>query len=127
MKSILKNIETIRKENHIKQEVIASELGIKQSSYSSFINRDSDITIGRLSRISNILGVSVVDIITFPEKYVPESSVHQCAECAEKDKTIQHLNKYIEVLENRKWLQVRFFPIFVADKGLQKWKKHTYY
>ena len=101
MENILKNIETIRKEKRIKQEVIAAELGIKQSSYSSYINRESDITFSRLSHISNILGVSVIDIITYPERYVPESSVKHCTDCMEKDKTIQHLNKYIELLEKK--------------------------
>lgn len=101
MENILYNIETIRKEKRIKQEVIAAELGIKQSSYSSFITRESDITFSRLSHISNILGVSVIDIITYPERYVPETSVHRCPDCVEKDKTIQHLNKYIELLEKK--------------------------
>lgn len=98
---ILQNIETIRKEKRIKQEVIANELGIKQSSYSSFINRESDITFSRLLQISNILGVSVIDIITYPEKYVLESTAGQCESCAEKDRTILHLNKFIEVLEKK--------------------------
>lgn len=101
MKNVLKNIEAIRKEKRINQEVIAAELGIKQSSYSSFITRESDITYSRLLHISNILGVSVIDIIAFPDKYVLEPSVKNCAECAEKDKTIQHLNKYIELLEKK--------------------------
>ena len=95
----MKNIEAIRKEKRIKQEVLASELGIRQSSYSAYITRESDITFSRLLQISNILGVKVVDVITYPEKYVPESSVMQCSGCMEKDKTIQHLNKYIEMLE----------------------------
>lgn len=101
MNNILKNIETIRKEKHIKQEVIAAELGIKQSSYSSYITRESDITFSRLSHISDILGVSVIDIITWPERYVPESSVKQCESCLEKDTTIANLNKYIKTLEEK--------------------------
>ena len=101
MESILKNIEAIRKEKHIKQEVIAAELGIKQSSYSSYITRESDITFSRLSHISDILGLSVIDIITWPEKYVPESTTHPCDGCMEKERTITHLNKYIEVLEKK--------------------------
>ena len=101
MENILKNIEAIRKDKHIKQEQIAAMLGIKQSSYSSYITRESDITFSRLSHISNILGVSVVDIITYPERYVPESSVKQCEDCIEKDRTIMHLNEYIELLEKR--------------------------
>lgn len=98
-KNILENIETLRKERRIKQEVIASELGIKQSSYSSYINRESDITFSRLLRISNILGVNVVDIITWPEKFVPKTDATCCQECIEKDKTIQHLNDLIELLK----------------------------
>ena len=101
MENILDNIESIRKEKRIKQEVIAAELGIKQSSYSSYITRESDITFSRLSQISNILGVTVIDIITYPERYVPESSLKQCLDCAEKDRTIMHLNKYIEMLERK--------------------------
>ncbi len=45
--------------------------------------------------------MSVIDIIAYPEKYVPESSVKRCADCMEKDRTIQHLNKYIELLEKK--------------------------
>jgi DNA-binding Xre family transcriptional regulator len=73
MKYILKNIEAIRKEKGIKQTVIAEQLGIKQNSYSSYITRNEDIKFSLLSRIADKLEVSVVDIITYPEKYVPAS------------------------------------------------------
>ena len=101
MDSILKNIEAIRKLKHIKQEEIAAELGIKQSSYSSFINRESDISYSRLLKISSVLGISVIDLIAWPEKYVPSSSLQHCDECMAKDATISHLNKYIELLEEK--------------------------
>ena len=99
MEKILKNIEEIRKDKHIKQEVIAAELGIKQSSYSSYITRGSDITFSRLEKISEILGVSVIDLIGWPERYVSVSSVVDCGSSCEKDVTIANLNKYIELLE----------------------------
>ncbi|MBQ3844131.1 MAG: helix-turn-helix transcriptional regulator [Bacteroidales bacterium] len=99
MENIIRNIEAIRKEKRINQEVIAAELGIVQSSYSSYITRESDIKYSRLSQISNILGVSVIDIITWPEKWVPEKK--QCEGCVEKDKIIKNLNNYIEVLEKK--------------------------
>ena len=102
MENILKNIEAIRKEKRITQEAIASKLGIKQSSYSSYITRESDITYSRLLQISEILGVSVVDLITWPEKYVSESSLQECCDCVAKDATITNLNKYIELLEKKK-------------------------
>jgi transcriptional regulator with XRE-family HTH domain len=101
MNNILENIEAIRKAKHIKQEVLASELGIKQSSYSSYITRASDITFSRLLQISKVLDMSVVDIITWPEKYVPESEAQSCKRCEEKDSTIMHLNRYIALLERR--------------------------
>ena len=103
MNDVLKNIEEIRKEKHVKQAVIAEILGIKQPAYSNFINRESDITYSRLLQISNALEVSPVDIITWPEKWVPESQqTHVCENCLEKDKIIQNLNEYIEILKKRK-------------------------
>lgn len=101
MEDILKNIEAIRKEKRVTQEKIASELGIKQSSYSSYITRESDITYSRLLRISEILGVSVIDLIGWPERYVPESTAKECVDCGSKDATIANLNKYIELLETK--------------------------
>ena len=98
----MKNIEAVRKSKCIKQEVLAAELGIKQSSYSSYITRGSDITFSRLEKISEILGVSVIDLIGWPERYVAVSSLEGCVECAGKDATIAHLNKYIELLEKDK-------------------------
>ena len=102
MENILKNIEAVRKSKRIKQEVIAAELGIKQSSYSSYITRGSDITFSRLEKISEILGVSVIDLIGWPERYVAASSVADCDSNCEKDATIANLNKYIELLEKGK-------------------------
>ena len=101
MEKILRNIEAIRKEKRVNQDVMAEALGVKQPAYSNFINRESDPTYGKLLQIGNILGVSVVDIITYPEKYVPENSLKQCEDCKEKDKIIQHLNNYIEILEKK--------------------------
>ena len=99
MENILKNIEAIRKEKHITQEEMASKMGIRQSSYSSYITRNSDITYSRMLQISEFLGVSVIDLIAWPEKYTLVSSENQCKECDVKDITIMNLNKYIELLE----------------------------
>jgi transcriptional regulator with XRE-family HTH domain len=101
MENILKNIEAIRKEKRITQEALAFKLGIKQSSYSSFITRESDITYSRLLQISEALGVSIIDIITWPEKYILASSDEHCKECEARDATITNLNKYIELLEKK--------------------------
>ena len=97
---ILKNIEAIRKEKGIKQSVIAESLGVKQPAYSHSIHRSEDIWFGKLLQISNILEVSVIDIIMYPERYVPETE--HCNFCKEKDKIIRNLNEYIETLKKEK-------------------------
>lgn len=56
MEKILENIETIRKEKRIKQAVLAEILGIKQSAYSNYINRESDISWSRLLQIIPLNG-----------------------------------------------------------------------
>lgn len=70
MERILENIEAIRKEKGLKQSDMARELNVSQSAYSNIITRNTDIYLGKLSQIADILGVSVIDIITYPKKYV---------------------------------------------------------
>ena len=102
MIEILKNIEAIRKEKHVKQELIAKELGVSQPAYSNYVTRNVDIPFSRLSQIADILKVDVVDIIKYPEHYVPESlNVPECEDCKEKDAIIRSLNRYIEILEGK--------------------------
>ncbi|MDR2004363.1 MAG: helix-turn-helix transcriptional regulator [Prevotella sp.] len=69
MSNILQNIEAIRKKKGIKQAVIAEALGVKQPAYSNYITRNDDIYFNRLSQISNVLNVSVIDIIIYPDIY----------------------------------------------------------
>ncbi|MBO4601583.1 MAG: helix-turn-helix transcriptional regulator [Salinivirgaceae bacterium] len=98
MIDIQRNIEEIRKSKGIKQSVIADRLGVGQTAYSNYVTRDSDMRFSLLEKIAEALQVPVIDIITYPEVYQKAKSV--CADCIEKDKTIQNLNKYIEVLES---------------------------
>jgi transcriptional regulator with XRE-family HTH domain len=72
---IFKNIEAIRKEKGLNQEVIAELLGVSQPAYSNWITRNHDMTYSRLSQIANILEVSVIDIITYPKRYIDADSI----------------------------------------------------
>lgn len=100
MNEIIKNIEAIRKQKGIKQAVLAELLGVKQSAYSQYITRSNDIPYSRLLQISEKLGISVIDIITFPDHYVLESNC--CDNCKEKDIIIKNLNDYINILKEIK-------------------------
>ncbi|MBF0649164.1 helix-turn-helix transcriptional regulator [Dysgonomonas sp. GY75] len=89
MINILKNIEEIRKEKGLKQAVVGSILGVSQSAYSNYITRNSDIYYNRLSQIADALGVRVIDIITYPKKYVDPDTILENALSFEEKVTLQ--------------------------------------
>lgn len=69
MNKVLTNIELIRKSKGLKQSELAESLGIAQSSYSRLLTETDDIKLSMLERIADILEISIVDIITYPDKY----------------------------------------------------------
>ena len=66
MNSIGTRIRKIREEKGIKQENIADEMGITQSSYGRLEKDDNRLTATKLIRISEILNVSIS--VLFGEK-----------------------------------------------------------
>lgn len=69
MNKILENVEKIRKDKGISQIELAERLGIQQPAYSHCINVTDDMKLSMLQRIADILEVSLVDIIIYPDKY----------------------------------------------------------
>lgn len=69
MNKILENVEEIRKMKGLSQIELCEKLGIKQPAYSHCINKTDDIKLSTLQRIADILEVSLVDIIIYPDKY----------------------------------------------------------
>ena len=59
MNSIGTRIRKIREERGIKQENIADEMGITQSSYGRLEKNDNRLTVTKLIKISEILNVSI--------------------------------------------------------------------
>lgn len=102
METIQQKIEAIRKEKGIKQSVIAEKLGVGQSTYSLYFTRNMDMKWNLILRIAYILGVSIVDLVTYPVKYVPlDEKPKECSECRKKDLIIENLNNYIEILKKQ--------------------------
>ncbi|MFN3405757.1 MAG: helix-turn-helix domain-containing protein [Cytophagaceae bacterium] len=62
MNSLILNIRTIRKQKGISQESLAYDLGIDYSTYGKIERGVISLTIDRLEKIAQILGVSVADI-----------------------------------------------------------------
>jgi transcriptional regulator with XRE-family HTH domain len=97
MNNIASNIEAVRKKVGIKQEVLAERLGVTQGTYSGYLTQNQDIKYGLILEIANKLGIPVIDIITWPDKYVPEND--SCETCNHKDEIINNLNNYIKLLK----------------------------
>ena len=99
MDDISSKIKRVCKENGYKQEYIANKLGITQGTLAGKLAKGDDIKFSLLLEISNITKIPIIDILTYPEKYVLE--IKHCASCNEKDDVIRNLNNYIKILETK--------------------------
>lgn len=70
MKEILRNIEAIRRDKGYSQEYLASQIGMKQAGLSLIMSGERELKYNTLLQIAKALQVSVIDIITYPDKYV---------------------------------------------------------
>lgn len=102
MNKILENLEAIRAEKGLKQEYVAQKLGISQQAYSRYFSEQDDMKVSRLQQICSAIGVSLVDVVTWPEHYVPElEATPQCEECRKKDEIIENLNELLTVYKQK--------------------------
>ena len=70
MKNIIENIRTLRESKGYSQEYIAELMGITQSSYARFERGATKTDLKMIALIAKTLEMSLIDVITHPEKYV---------------------------------------------------------
>jgi transcriptional regulator with XRE-family HTH domain len=70
MKDILKNIRLIRETKGLSQDQIAELLNISQSQYARFERGATKTDLETLSDFARVLKMDLIDVITFPKKYV---------------------------------------------------------
>jgi transcriptional regulator with XRE-family HTH domain len=63
-------IKKLRELKNLTQTHLAQELGITQSAYSKIELGESEVTYGRLEKISSVLGMKPEDVIAFNESMV---------------------------------------------------------
>lgn len=73
---IAKNIREIRLQKSINQQDIADALHVDDAVVSNIERGKRELKVSELEIISNVLGVSVVDLITYPKKYVESDMVN---------------------------------------------------
>ena len=97
--NITENIKNLLNDNNIKQDFLASKLGITQGTLSAKLARGNQIKFNSLLEISNVTNIPLIDFITYPDKFTPKQ---QCLDCKRKDEVIDSLNEYINILKNKK-------------------------
>jgi len=70
MKNIIENIRTLRELKGYSQEYLADLIGVTQSAYARFERGATKTDLKTVSLVAKTLNMSIVDIITYPEKYI---------------------------------------------------------
>lgn len=70
MKHLIENIIAIRSQRGYSQEVIANAIGCTISNWSKVEQGKQNVQLDDLEKISNCLGLRVIDLFTWPEIYV---------------------------------------------------------
>ena len=74
---IIKNIKAIRLEKKINQDQIAEALGFDIANYSRIENGKQELKVKQLEIIANVLGVTVIDLFTYPKHYVDNDTIKE--------------------------------------------------
>lgn len=100
MEDIGLKIKKICKEHGYKQENIAKTMNISQGTLSEKLSNGNDIKYSLILEISEITNIPIIDIISYPDKYV--LAINGCQKCNEKDKIIENLNELLELYKQKK-------------------------
>ena len=103
MIQVRKNLKSIIEERGISQKKVALEVGMTESALSNWLKDSSLPTLKKTLEICEVIGVSIIDVFTYPVKYVPEDQVNpSCEECKRKDKMIDNLNELLDLYKQGK-------------------------
>lgn len=93
MKEILKNIRLIRETKGLSQDQIAERLKISQSQYARFERGATKTDLETLSEFAQSVGMNLIDVITYPKKYVEIDSSYSQGDTIETTLQIKLKNE----------------------------------
>ena len=70
-KDILANIIKIRNDRGLTQAAVADSIEVDYSSYSKLESGVTKLSLERLEKIASFFNMDLIDILTYPQKYVP--------------------------------------------------------
>ena len=94
-------IKELREKRNLSTYQMAKLMNITQSAYSRFENAKSKIDLARLESFAQVMGMSVVDVMMYPERYINVSDIPKEFKVYEPDVIIQlkvHGDKREQVL-----------------------------
>jgi transcriptional regulator with XRE-family HTH domain len=96
MIDVRKNLKAMIEERGELQKRIALETGRGDSSVSQWLKSKGQPSLRKTLEICEVLDISIVDVFTYPEKYVPESQANPvCEDCKRKDEIIDNLQELL--------------------------------
>ena len=105
MDQTLKVIKRIREDKNISREEMSKILGISLSGYAKIERGEVDLTIARLTQISEILGFTAMQIIEMGSQNAmviqPSTSPKQTSPSFSEKFSITDKDLYIQLLEQR--------------------------
>lgn len=75
MKDVLSNIREIRQKLGYSQDFVGKGLNMSQNGYSLIENGARTLNYDLLNQIAIIFEMNVIDLITYPEKWVPATKI----------------------------------------------------
>ena len=83
------NIKELREMKQLSTYQVAKLMNITQSAYSRFENAKSKIDLARLESFANVIGMSVVDVLMYPDRYINVRDIPKEMKVYEPDVMIQ--------------------------------------
>lgn len=94
-------IKKLRELKNITREKIAGELGLSLSGYSKIERNEVDLTLSRIRKIAQIIGVDIAQLLNFDASHIFNISNNQLVQASVKAENM-HIHteeKYIAMLE----------------------------
>lgn len=103
MIDVRKNLKSLIDECGYSQKEIAFGVGMSESSLSNWFKDSSLPTLKKTLEICEVAHINIIDVFTYPEKYVPEDQANPtCEDCKRKDEIIDNLNELLRKYKQEK-------------------------
>lgn len=96
MIDLQENLSAVLKERGILHKNVAQAMGVTDAAVSNWFNRTVELKFSTVSQICEKFQIPIVDVVTYPEKYISEKSINPaCEECKKKDEIIEYLTELL--------------------------------